>query len=347
MALRAVASGNRWQIRTASNCSGSAAFSSASFSVSSATTSWPAVSRIRLRKRESSGSVLRDRIFIASFRVGFELLPALLVNGQPSSPRPKRWPSSPCKLAQRHSCQINPALSIALDERQLVDLHLAGIGILLPALSRNLDHFGDLVRGVRLDDGQVRHVRPRLLEVKHATIHTITQFAHAISTMGHADENRGRHWKETLHVAHGDFKRNSRMTNIFQQFDGLLLGAAQWTRRQDRQVSVSVRMRGVQFAAQLFYKYPYRAANVGNPGIQERSHEAYIIAATGQQRRHQSRTHPQTLPRKFPGLHALRNDVERELRASYAASSIVQKQCNPEDLQWKDDCCREELRKGG
>src|SRR5208337_3726664 len=108
------------------------------------------------------------------------LLLAVLVNHQPSSPRPKHRPSSHCKLAQRHRRQINPALTVALDEHQLVDLYLAGIGILLPPLSRNLDHFEDLVRSVRFDDGQMRHVRPGLVAMKHATIHAIPQFAHAI-----------------------------------------------------------------------------------------------------------------------------------------------------------------------
>src|SRR5271166_68811 len=67
IALRAVASGNRWQTRTTSTGFGATASSRTSLSVFRATTSWPAVSRSRLRNRESSRSMLRDKIFIARF----------------------------------------------------------------------------------------------------------------------------------------------------------------------------------------------------------------------------------------------------------------------------------------
>ena len=74
-------------------------------------------------------------------------------------------PFSACGfLAQLYGGEIDPALAGPLHETQLADADLARVGILAPPPACDLEDTGHFVIAIGLDDRQMRHVWPRLLE---------------------------------------------------------------------------------------------------------------------------------------------------------------------------------------
>ena len=92
-------------------------------------------------------------------------------------------------------------------------LHIGGLitdepgawQVQLQLLGRFEDHLS-AVHLFHFEDGEMRHVGPRLVEIQHFGIEPVVQLAHAIGGVRHADKHRCRDRDERLHVAHGHFK---------------------------------------------------------------------------------------------------------------------------------------------
>src|ERR1035438_2647553 len=88
-------------------------------------------------------------------------------------PTPKSFPVRPrstSKLpyrhpAQRHFAQINPAFSIAFHESERTDPERTRVRVGPPALTSDGFYLLGLVHRIRFYDGEMRHIRPRLLIV--------------------------------------------------------------------------------------------------------------------------------------------------------------------------------------
>src|ERR1019366_3621981 len=118
--------------------------------------------------------------------------------------------------AQRHFGQINPAFSIAFHESERTDPERTRVRVGPPTLTSDGFYLLGLVHRIRFYDGEMRHIRPRLLIVQRAPVEEIVQFAHPIGAARHAQEDGGSDRDKALHVPHSDFEGCDRLADLRQ-----------------------------------------------------------------------------------------------------------------------------------
>ena len=173
--------------------------------------------------------------------------------------------------------EIDPAIPTAFYEGNRVDLDLARREKGVPAIAGNADHLACLIDGVHLCDREMWHIGPRLAVLQCRSIAQIMQLPHAVGTVGYSNENRRSGRDESLDITQGNLEGSGRAADFRQLIDRLLLGTGQTSGRQHREVGISMGVRWVKIATQLFDKGADRIAHIRNRGVHDASHEGFII----------------------------------------------------------------------
>ena len=117
---------------------------------------------------------------------------------------------------------------------------------------------------IRLQNREMRNVRPALFAAQAPATKLIVEFPHPVSRALHLDKNRRRGRKKRLDFSQFDIERNGVAASFLQKFQSSRFASDQFARRQDRHMGGHVSNGRVEFPAQLFDEFANRIPNVGD-----------------------------------------------------------------------------------
>ena len=152
-------------------------------------------------------------------------------------------------MAEWQGCNILPVAVHFFNEHQLFNGHVTPPGKLGPAFAGDFESGSRLRIMFRLQDCEVRNVRPTLVAAEAATAKLIVQFTHAVGGPLYLNKYRRGSRQKGFDVSQFHREGNHSGTCLFQKFHRLLLASRQLSRRKDGEMRRHMFGSGMEFLA--------------------------------------------------------------------------------------------------
>ena len=172
-------------------------------------------------------------------------------------------------LAEWNGSEVDPGIGVVAlaNEGEFVDPDLAWQRKFGPALAGDFERARGVLERVNLGDGEMRHVRPLLVEGENAGVELIVQFTQTVSGERHADKNSGRLGHEVFDVPERDLERVGLLTDALDERNGFGFGTGETARRQNADVRGKMSVRGMDFAAKVLDEFSDGILDIGDQRV--------------------------------------------------------------------------------